>query len=751
MAKAAPRSVARSPLRRRGGAGQAEDGVIPGSIRRGRALFGLLFTTLLLPLGFLGLGLWEQQRGAEDEALMQGRRDQLAAAVTALQERPPGPAGRMDFGARFRLGGQTYVGPLALAKAQEALADAEGDLQLAGLRRHLPPVVILGAGTVAALSALVLLAALLLGQAGRRSRDALVGGFSVMRRGLPLALGLQVVAAAATVIAATAFEASALLGSQLSGGSAKLLAVALLAIGASLWTAVQAVLQLRRTLALFTPDALPILGRPVSRAEAPGLWRLLDEQVQRLGALPPDHVVVGLGGGFFVASGPKHLDPGAVALTGRTLYLPLPWLALLREDEVAAIIGHELAHFAGGDTEYSLRFLPIYAGVERSLEAVVTAGQGPDGAIAFLMRPALRLGLFVMDRFHRAVRHWSRRREFAADAAGAGVSSAEAAGRALLRTAAAEGRIAETLGAAFRAPEAAPPDLVAATLEQARLHGLEDPAGQLEQRQPHPTDTHPPTRQRLEALGQAPDAAALAAAAAAAPPPPEAEARLDRWFAAPDALCRAATQDFLQVARDSARARQAALQEAAAGVAPGAVALHENTRAGAIFLFVFGGLLLAGGATLLLIEVPGTSAREAMLIGGAGGLLGLVLAGFGLPLLHRGKRPFLVLTPDSLQITGLDRPIAWADIADLDMMVENNRVTTRLLLPPEAPFPARLRGARRVKADARRRIISFTAAPPRPLKVQGFAALIARYREAEQARRILAESASATATPVAPM
>ncbi|WP_419539255.1 M48 family metalloprotease [Methylorubrum populi] len=101
----------------------------------------------------------------------------------------------------------------------------------------------------------------------------------------------------------------------------------------------------------------------------------------------------------------------------------------MRGDETAAIIAHELAHYAGGDTAYSQRFLPIYAGVGRSLDAVAEGERGSLG----LFRPSLRLGLFVMERFHLAVRHWSRAREFAADAAGAAATSAEAAARALLR------------------------------------------------------------------------------------------------------------------------------------------------------------------------------------------------------------------------------------------------------------------------------------------------------------------------------
>ena len=121
--------------------------------------------------------------------------------------------------------------------------------------------------------------------------------------------------------------------------------------------------------------------------------------------MKPDAVVVGLTGGFFVSSGPKLLQPGEIPLTGRTLYVPLPYLPLLRADELAAIIGHELAHFSGSDTEYSLQFLPIYAGVERSLDAVIAAGTTSAGSLSLLTRPSLRLGIFAMERFHRAVMH----------------------------------------------------------------------------------------------------------------------------------------------------------------------------------------------------------------------------------------------------------------------------------------------------------------------------------------------------------
>ena len=87
---------------------------------------------------------------------------------------------------------------------------------------------------------------------------------------------------------------------------------------------------------------------------------------------------------------------------------------------------------------------------------------------------------------------------------------------------------------------------------------------------------------------------------------------------------------------------------------------------------------------------------------------------------------------------GLDRPLFWGDIADLDMTWNNNAMITRLLLPPDAPFPQRTSAGRKVKIDAERRIVTIRAVLPRKMKPQDFADLIGRYRQAAEAQRILA-------------
>lgn len=711
---------------------------------RNRAVLGLVSVTVLVPLATLLLGLWEEDRGRADLTDLDAQRSKLARVVAALEARMPSD-GNMDFDMQFRWGGQTYVGPLALDRARDALDDVTITDRVAQARRVLPPAVVACAGLVAGLSILMLLAGAALGRAGRGSRDALVRGFSLVRRVLPTALGAQVLLATAAFVAAVSFEAAALLRpDSVSAGEIKLLAVAGIAVLGSLWVAASTVMQLRHTLAAFTPDPLPILGRVVARDDAPGLWRLLDALAERLGALRPDDVVVGLTEGFFVSSGPKTLNPAGRALAGRTLYLPLPYLPLMRLDEVAAVIGHELAHFSGGDTDYSLRFLPIYAGVGRSLDALASGGLDGRGAGSPLLGPALRLGIFVMDQFHSAVRHWSRQREFAADAAGASLTSPEAAARALLRTAVLHRRIAETLEAAADAPDAAPADLVADAVRRVAAGELDDPSTHLDAAQPHPTDTHPPTRQRLEALGRAPDPALLQAALS--PPRPEALAGLKVYFADPEALCRDATADFLGMVRGNLAAYHAHLETLETAVDAQELVLREGTRLGGIVLVVGGGLVALALLALATLGLPDVGVGEGRLTAAIISPVALALLARGAFVLRRGERPILALRPEALVVPGLDRPIPWDDVAELELVRGSRLLLVRVLLAPGSAFP-RHAPDRRVKLDAERRVVTLRTHLPYRMTPQAFTELIGRYRTAAEARRLLAGEAASPRTP----
>ncbi|PSJ38492.1 M48 family metalloprotease [Allosphingosinicella deserti] len=712
---------------------------------RVRAGFSLVLTTLILPAAVLGLALWQLDRGPAHYEEVLGQRDQVVRVLAELGASGADVSSRAPMTVQYGDGGMVYAGPAAMSAATAELDRLDRALWVSRLRNQLPPVVVVCAALVLVLGLVMLLGASALGKAGRRSREALERGFDLVRRLLPWLLGTQVVLTAAGVVAAVAFEAAPLLEvDSPSGRDLKAIAIAVLIMGLSLWTAGKAVLNLRTTLALFRPDPLEISGRSLWRAEAPGLWQWVEGLAERLGALRPDQIVVGLTGGFFVTSGPKCLWPSGETFEGRTLYLPLPYLPLLRQDEAEAIIGHELGHFTGGDTEYSLRFLPIYAGVNRSLAAMILAGRGSDGSEGLITRPAVELGLFVMHRFDRAVMHWSRLREFAADEAGARITSPEAAARALLRYDAVMGRVDAVLGHAFRTPHDAPADLVAATFEHARQHGLDDPAEEQEAQEPHPTDTHPPRHQRLAALGVAPSAALMEDVMA--PPAETALSRVVSLFTDASTLFRDLSAELIGDAREAHRAYRESLEAAASAVGDEAVVIRDSGAAGGWILLPIGIVVGAMAVGMKLQEAGGSGSAD--VIAGIIGLFAVLLFAPGLWLVRRGARPFVTVSPTAITLDGVDRPLAWSDIEEVGYHVVGPPSKTRglrfsVFLRPGIRLPGRARG-RWARFKVKQRKIEIRSMRLREFTAQDFADLIHRYRAAAEARAVLEQEGSAS-------
>lgn len=145
----------------------------------------------------------------------------------------------------------------------------------------------------------------------------------------------------------------------------------------------------------------------VTVANNPALWQWIRDVTRRAELTVPDNIVVGFFDGFFVTANTVQIEEGK-RLTGNTLYLPLTYMALLDEAEAAAVIGHELGHFTGEDTQYSLRFVPLYAGMQNSLEQMANSSQGFSGLTASLLRPSLDMGLWFLQTFHEAVSDWAR-------------------------------------------------------------------------------------------------------------------------------------------------------------------------------------------------------------------------------------------------------------------------------------------------------------------------------------------------------
>jgi Zn-dependent protease with chaperone function/uncharacterized tellurite resistance protein B-like protein len=253
------------------------------------------------------------------------------------------------------------------------------------------------------------------------------------------------------------------------------------------------------------PVSFPVLGKRITQDQAPKLFADIEATARQLGARSPDNVVVGLDTTFFATSATVHLIGEPAPLTGETLFISTTLARILNREELTSVIGHELGHFSGRDTAYSLRFAPVYAGLGSSLQAVAAADD--EGAMGLAKLPARALLGYVHGLFHESEAGVSRDRELAADQSGAKVGSALALASALCKicvyselwgkvqkqnvAALADGQVTRNLSRAFA--DCARYDVEAASADKLL-------AEVLDVRVAHPTDSHPPVSQRLAAL-----------------------------------------------------------------------------------------------------------------------------------------------------------------------------------------------------------------------------------------------------------
>ncbi|MEK1930015.1 MAG: M48 family metalloprotease [Pararhizobium sp.] len=633
-------------------------------------------------------------------------------------------------------GGQTYTAAVAVAKLEKAIEDIENDRQVSMVQQPLAWGTIAGA-VMAFLAALFgLLASNIAGLRARRSRDQLIRSFARLRLVLPFLLATVVLGLSVATLSATLFESLSLwFWDDVSAGSMKLAGAGIVLAGLALYNAFTVILSLRQVFALFTPETLDVFGRSVGEAEAHGLWRFVRELGARQVSLLPDTIIVGLTDGFYVTEGPLRLMPEDRLLEGRTLHLPAPYLELLDTAEIAAIVGHELAHFSGDDTRYSRQFAPIYASLWRALGALTASGPGSLG-----IQPAVRLGFHSLGRFDTAVAHWSRLREFEADRKGSLVSGPKSAVSALIRSGIVQPTVASALAQAFADPVANAPDLVAAIAQQAARDGLADTTAHLNDRQYHPTDSHPPTIQRIEALGIALDQSILDHATRR--PDLEAPSFGSKAFANWDGFCRALSSDFTSEAQGAHAQYRLTLEKAAEAVDVEEVVLFNNAKP-MVWTLGISAILFA------IVGVAGLVFSQALGFGHdpwAQTLISVVCSTVAVAflsyawVLHRDSRaPLMVLTPDHLVSYRLREPIEWASIENYAVYADH-RFALCLTLDEASPLPTKLGFALYTKVHRRRRLVTLGALGIRGVKPQEFSDLIGRYVQAAHARRQLAST-----------
>ena len=174
-----------------------------------------------------------------------------------------------------------------------------------------------------------------------------------------------------------------------------------------------------------------VIGDLLPKDTARQIHEFVADIAHKLKACVPDNIVIGLEPNFFATSASVKILGKEKPLEGETLYVSAPLARLLSKDELTAVIGHELGHFRGEDTVYTLKFAPVYTGLAKALDVMGTAEE--EGASGLAKLPALAMLSFMFDTFSRSERHVGRERELMADKAGVEVSSTEALATALLK------------------------------------------------------------------------------------------------------------------------------------------------------------------------------------------------------------------------------------------------------------------------------------------------------------------------------
>lgn len=249
-----------------------------------------------------------------------------------------------------------------------------------------------------------------------------------------------------------------------------------------------------------------VLGKKLDPSKHSKLFSLIKEISDTLGARYPEHVVVGLEPNFYVTSADVNVMGDNTELSGETLYISLPLARILSTEELKAIIGHELGHFRGDDTYYSLKFSPVYSGLSH---AIATLGHdNPEESGSIVTLPAYTVLSYMIDVFHKNVSTISREREFAADLAASEVAESKALASSLLKIGLyanawfeLEQRVVERIQAGKATRNLS--KLFSGTVKyDVNAESIPEAVKNIAQETiTHPTDSHPTTSSRIEALG----------------------------------------------------------------------------------------------------------------------------------------------------------------------------------------------------------------------------------------------------------
>jgi len=505
-----------------------------------------------------------------------------------------------------------------------------------------------------------ILAIIALSQKARASREALVACYGLAWK-IAMSAALVKLLLLIPLLSYGCFELTVL---SFDRYLPKLLAAIVIGGAIALWGSARALL--RKVPMEFKEP----MSREVTPEEAPALWAAVRQAAQKLHTAPPDHIVIGMQFNFYVTEIALIHDHGRAE--GRTLFLSHPLLRQFTEAEALSIVGHELGHFIGEDTRMTRDFYPMRYKFHGTMLALARSGIVAWTSFQFLA--------FFNWCFAETEGKVSRERELLADQKGASLASAETSARALVKFHALLEAFKQGISEAIHDPGRNPLDLPLRSIIREKLVPNAQFWTELfEQKLPHPLDTHPSLRVRLESLGR-PISVEEAQSIATA----EGESAYDRWLGGRDELFQELVQQS-EKAVNKMRARTQ-IAEADYQTEAGKKLLDEHFpevkwrgKASGFwtgFLFV---LLITLGAAAGALFIPDTGLRVFM------GIIVLFFATIAAWQWSRQHGLELVLTPAGLTRTGWHRPLRFQDVEKISGRKQYSAITLVFCLKEKQP------------------------------------------------------------------
>lgn len=480
---------------------------------------------------------------------------------------------------------------------------------------------------------------------------------------------------------------------------------------------------------LFNISPLSLFGKSYSEEQAPLLWAFVREVAGKARTVLPDTIMLGMGEVCFVTEHPVHMGNEEFA-TGRTLYLSLPYMQYMSRPEAAALIAHELAHFTDDDTDYSLHLAPVYSQLLATINVMSTSRSSGGGLALLTAAPPYYWGGYYLNAFDAAVKLWGTERELAADQRGILAGGAEGMALVLLRLSVLVPHVEQALAEYWEQGGRCGDSVLRWVRECVRDKGLEDPAAYLHYALSHPADTHPSTKQRLEAVGIEPTARLLEQARSTDESSLLQELGLtgDGAAANSSVACSAGLEeDFAQAVQTH---HSEIIEEFGTfqGVGTENVAVFENTNKVLLSTFVVMAL-----AVVLLVTQKSVYVQ-------LGACLGLVLSLCMLRTTWKSRNtPLLVMTPTGFFVGDMTEKdeIQWGGVENIQFHAAPHCIVITLVLKNTVPEPCFSADKRiKWKESAHELLVVFTGVRA-PLTLASLQESIVAHWEGGTAREVL--------------